>query len=119
MKRRENYFEQHYYQFLRDDIKQFADYNAFFKKEFDAMEKEIAERMASNGKLRIVIAGLKDKLMGIMKENRQTHKKHSLQVSLGNTIEVQSPTRNTEATDSSVRVITEPDRLKKSLSSCK
>lgn len=41
VRRRESYFEEHYYRFLKDDIAKFAEYNTFFKNEFTQLHRRI------------------------------------------------------------------------------
>lgn len=101
MRKRENYFEEHYYKYFKEDIGKYKKYNDFFKREFDEMDRKIAEGIEENRRRRVIVQALKAKLMGIMKENRETQRKQSLNIS--HSISKTTPT-TIETTDISIRL---------------
>jgi hypothetical protein len=62
VKRRENYFEEHYYLFLKDDIHKYQEYNQFFKDEFAALHRKIEKANLANDKRRLIMASMKERL---------------------------------------------------------
>lgn len=67
VRRRESYFEEHYFRYLRDDISKFTEYNEFFKREFSQLHRKIEDIRLANTKRRMLADSLKERLKQLMK----------------------------------------------------